>query len=87
MKKSIRLYDRIDRETPKKLRDKVAHEVRKLRKNPYLHFSYTVTPTVTPKNPNEYKYPLFLNLQKSLNAIIRYDYDRCGDKKYNHLIK
>jgi hypothetical protein len=87
MKKSVRLYDRIDRGTPKELRDKVAYEVRKLKKNPYLHFSYTVTPTVTPGKSNDYKYPLHVSLQKSLNAIIRYDYERCGDKRYNHLIK
>ena len=85
--KLIKLYDRIDRGTPKELRDKGAYEVRKLRKNPYLHFSYTVTPTANPGKPNDYKYPLFLSLQKNLNAIIRYDYDRCGDKRYNYLIK
>jgi hypothetical protein len=89
MKKLVKLYDRIDRGTPKELRNKVAYEVRKLRKNSYLRFSYTVTPTAT-GNPNDYsnlRYPLHVSLQKSLNAIIRYDYDRCGDKRYNHLIK
>ena len=87
MKKLVRLYDRIDRETPKELRNKVAYQVRKLRKKPYLHLNYTVTPTITTGKSNDWRYPLFLSLQKSLNAIIRYDYERCGDKRYNHLIK
>jgi len=83
--KLIKLYDRIDRETPQELRNKVALEVKKLKSNPYLCLNYVVTPTF--KSVNDFQYPLHFSLQKQLNAIIRYDYDRCGDKRYNHLIK
>ena len=85
----IKLYDKINRDTPQELRNKVALEVKKLRDKPYLHLSYVVTPTSNPRDSSldNFQYPLHFSLQKQLNAIIRYDYDRCGDKKYNHLIK